>query len=172
MNDDRDSDGRFAPGNRLGTPFGPDNPPPRSPGRPRKGAWVRELEDRVKDPRIRQGLADRLLKIALKGRDGDALKALQEIEDRTGKPSMTTCRSTAERWWGRSPAASGSVGFSASITAPPEGDALARAAQGQESCVHVGSSIPISALIALPGPRNGTSGSTFIIITTTWSRSA
>ncbi len=86
MNDDRDNDGRFAPGNRLGTPFGPHNPPPRSPGRPKKGAWVRELEDRVKDPRIRQGLADRLLKIALKGRDGDALKALHEIEDRTGQP--------------------------------------------------------------------------------------
>lgn len=86
MSDDRYSDGRFAPGNRLGTPFGPDNPPPKSPGRPKKGAWVRELEDRVKDARIRQGLADRLLKIALKGRDGDALKALQEIEDRTGQP--------------------------------------------------------------------------------------
>ncbi len=86
MNDDRNRDGRFAPGNRLGTPFGPDNPPPKSPGRPKKGAWLRELEERVKDPRIRQGLADRLVKIALKGRDADAIKALQEIEDRTGEP--------------------------------------------------------------------------------------
>ena len=86
MNGDRNSDGSFAPGNQLGIPFGPDNPPPRSPGRPKKGAWLRELEQRIKDERIRQGLADRLLKIALKGRDGDALKALHEIQDRTGEP--------------------------------------------------------------------------------------
>jgi hypothetical protein len=86
MNDGRDNGGRFAHGNALGKPFGPNNPPPRSPGRPKKGAWLRELEDRVKDPRIRQGLADRLLKIALKGRDADALKALHEIQDRTGEP--------------------------------------------------------------------------------------
>jgi hypothetical protein len=28
----RDANGRFAPGNQLGIPFGPDNPPPKSPG--------------------------------------------------------------------------------------------------------------------------------------------
>jgi hypothetical protein len=83
----REPDGRFAPGNTLGIPFGPDNPPPKSPGRPPKGAWVRQLEQRLRsDPRISQALADRLLRIALKGRDGEALRAIQEIEDRTGGP--------------------------------------------------------------------------------------
>jgi hypothetical protein len=83
----RNPDGRFAPGNSLGIPFGPDNPPPKSPGRPRKGAWVKQLEQRLKsEPRIGIALADRLLKIALKGRDGEALRAIQEIEDRTGGP--------------------------------------------------------------------------------------
>jgi hypothetical protein len=83
----RQPDGRFAPGNQLGHLWGPDNPPPKSPGRPRKDAWVKQLEQRLRsDPRISQALADRLIKIALKGRDGESLRAIQEIEDRTGGP--------------------------------------------------------------------------------------
>ena len=83
----RNPDGRFAPGNNLGNPWGPDNPPPRSPGRPRKDAWVRNLEQRLRsDERIGTALADRLIKIALKGRDNDALRAIQEVQDRVGGP--------------------------------------------------------------------------------------
>jgi hypothetical protein len=83
----RQPDGRFAPGNNLGNPWGPDNPPPKSPGRPRKDAWVRQLEQRLKsDDRIGVALADRLIKIALKGRDNDSLRAIQEVQDRVGGP--------------------------------------------------------------------------------------
>jgi hypothetical protein len=79
-------DGRFAPGNSLGTPFGPDNPPPRSPGRPKKDAWLYELEQRPEDPRMRQAIADRILKIALKGSEKAALQAAQLIQDRVAGP--------------------------------------------------------------------------------------
>jgi hypothetical protein len=58
-----------------------------SPGRPRKDAWVLKLEQRLRsDERIGTALADRLIKIALKGRDGDALRAIQEVQDRIGGP--------------------------------------------------------------------------------------
>lgn len=82
----RDADGRFAPGNKLGVPFGADNPPPRSPGRPKKDAWIAELEQRLEDPRMRQALADRILKIALKGGEKAALQAVQLIQDRVAGP--------------------------------------------------------------------------------------
>lgn len=84
--EDRTPDGRFARGNSLGTPFGPDNPPPRSPGRPRKDAWIAELEQRLEDPRMRQALADRILRIALQGSERAALQAAQLIQDRVGGP--------------------------------------------------------------------------------------
>jgi hypothetical protein len=87
---DRDGRGRLLPGHAIGaqTRFGtPGNPPPKSPGRPKKGAWLRSLEARLAgEPRLGQALADRLLKIALKGPEGPALRAIQEIEDRTGEP--------------------------------------------------------------------------------------
>ncbi len=86
-NEGRAPDGRFAPGNTLGTPFGPENPPPRSPGRPKKDAWVGALEAMLaKEDRMSDALAARLMKIALKGRDGDALKALEMIQTRVGGP--------------------------------------------------------------------------------------
>ncbi len=82
----RTPDGRFAPGNQLGTPFGPDNPPPKSPGRPPKDAWLHELEQRLEDPRMRQALADKLLKIALKGGERAFLQAIDMIQSRVGGP--------------------------------------------------------------------------------------
>jgi hypothetical protein len=85
----RRPDGRFAPGNTLGIPFGPDNPPPKSPGRPRKDAWVKELEARLEEkPELRQALADVLLKTALKGSERARLRALDMIEDRVGGPVL------------------------------------------------------------------------------------
>ena len=79
--------GKFRPG-KSGNPatqWGPDNPPPRSPGRPRKNAWLNELEDKLdEDPQLRVRLARRLLDIAESGKDGDALKALEIIENRAG----------------------------------------------------------------------------------------
>jgi len=87
--DGRDQQGRFLP-ERSGNPetqWSRDNPPPKSPGRPKRSAWVKDLEKRLADePRLGQALADRVLKIALKGKDSDALRAIQEIEDRTGGP--------------------------------------------------------------------------------------
>ena len=85
---DRDSSGKWQPG-KSGSPetkWGPSNPPPRSPGRPKKDAWLRELEGRLEDPRIRQALADRLLKVALRGSEKAALTALAMVQDRTGGP--------------------------------------------------------------------------------------
>lgn len=85
----RRRDGRFAPGNTLGIPFGPDNPPPKSPGRPRKDAWIKELEARLEEkPELRQALADVLLKTALKGSERARLRALDMIEDRVGGPVL------------------------------------------------------------------------------------
>ena len=47
----RDDDGRFARGNTLGTPWGPDNPPPKSPGRPKSktltDSLIRHLEKKA-----------------------------------------------------------------------------------------------------------------------------
>jgi hypothetical protein len=87
--DGRDNQGRFLP-ERSGNPatqWGPERRPPKSPGRPKRSAWVAELEQRLREePRLGQALADRVLKIALKGKDADALRAIQEIEDRTGGP--------------------------------------------------------------------------------------
>ncbi len=85
-NEGRGPDGRFAPGNNLGIPFGPDNPPPRSPGRPKKDAWVTELEARLEDPRLRQAIADRLVRIVLKGGDQAAIRAAELIQDRVAGP--------------------------------------------------------------------------------------
>jgi hypothetical protein len=84
---DRDGRGRFAPGNDAGrsTRWGADNPPPKSPGRPRTDAWVSELKDQLEErPDLRKAIANRLLKIALKGSDQAALKAISVIEDRIG----------------------------------------------------------------------------------------
>ena len=66
---DRDPKGRWLPGQsgNSSTRWSDDSPPPRSPGRPRKDAWIAQLEERLDDPRMRQALADQLLKVALKG---------------------------------------------------------------------------------------------------------
>ncbi len=84
----RDSKGRWVPGKSANpaTQWGPNNPPPKSPGRPRKDAWVEELEDRLDDPRIRQALADKLLRTALKGGERASLQAINLIQDRIGGP--------------------------------------------------------------------------------------
>lgn len=85
---EREESGRWKPGS-SGSPetkWGPGNPPPKSPGRPRKDAWLAELGDRLDDPRIRKALADRLLKIALKGGERAALAAIGQIQDRVGGP--------------------------------------------------------------------------------------
>lgn len=84
---DRRGDGRFAPGvsGNPETQWGPDNPPPKSPGRPKRDAWVTNLEQMLEtDGRLRDALAARLAKIALKGKDSDALKAIDMIQNRVG----------------------------------------------------------------------------------------
>ncbi len=86
---DRDSEGRWQPGESANpeTQWGPDNPPPKSPGRPKKDAWLGALEAMLaKDDRMSEALAGRLMKIALKGRDSDALRALELIQTRIGGP--------------------------------------------------------------------------------------
>ena len=85
---ERDAKGRWQPG-QSGSPetkWGRDNPPPTSPGRPRKDAWIGELEHRLEDERIRQAMADRLVKMALKGSERAALQAINLIQDRIGGP--------------------------------------------------------------------------------------
>ena len=86
---ERDKQGRFAPG-QSGNPdtqWGPDNPPPKSPGRPKKDAWVGNIERMLEtDGRLGDALASRLAKIALQGRDSDALKAIDMIQSRVGGP--------------------------------------------------------------------------------------
>ena len=49
---ERDTRGRWLPGQSANpaTKWGPDNPPPKSPGRPKRDAWVTELEERLEDP--------------------------------------------------------------------------------------------------------------------------
>ena len=87
-NRQRDSMGRWVPGKSANpaTQWGPNNPPPKSPGRPRKDAWVEELVGRLDDPRIRQALADKLLRTALKGGERASLQAINLIQDRIGGP--------------------------------------------------------------------------------------
>jgi len=87
----REPDGRFAPG-QSGNPetqWGPGNPPPRSPGRPKKDAWLGEVERMLdEDGRIPKALASRLVSIALKGNDRDALRALELLQAHTGGPPI------------------------------------------------------------------------------------
>jgi hypothetical protein len=86
---DRDEQGRWQPGESASpaTQWGPENPPPKSPGRPRKDAWLGALEAMLaKDERVPEALAARLMKIALKGRDADALKALELMQNRIAGP--------------------------------------------------------------------------------------
>ncbi len=89
---DRDEQGRWEPGESANpeTQWGPDNPPPKSPGRPKRDAWLGPLEAMLrKDERMGEALAGRLVKIALKGRDGDALRALELMQNRlTGPPKQ------------------------------------------------------------------------------------
>ena len=84
----RDARGRWLPGRSANptTQWGPDRPPAKSPGRPKRDAWLAEMEERLKDPRIRQALADRLLTMALKGGERTALRAIDLIQDRVGGP--------------------------------------------------------------------------------------
>jgi hypothetical protein len=81
---DRDARGRWQPGQSANpdTQWGPNNPPAKSPGRPKKDAWIQELEGRLEDPRIRQALADKLLKTALKGSERASLQAISLIQVR------------------------------------------------------------------------------------------
>lgn len=85
---ERDASGRWLPGESANpaTQWGPDNPPAKSPGRPKKDAWLAELETRLEDPRLRQALADKLLKTALKGSERASLRAINLIQDRVGGP--------------------------------------------------------------------------------------
>ena len=85
---DRDPNGRWLPGQSANaeTKWGPKNPPPKSPGRPKRDAWVGALESRLEDPRIAQALADQLLKVALKGGEKASLSAIGMIQDRVGGP--------------------------------------------------------------------------------------
>lgn len=85
---ERDAQGRWLPGSSANpeTQWSPDNPPPKSPGRPRRDAWIAELQERLKDPRMRQALADKLLKTALKGSERASLRAIDLIQDRVGGP--------------------------------------------------------------------------------------
>lgn len=83
---ERDERGRWLPGRSASpaTQWGPGRPPAKSPGRPKKDAWLAELETRLKDPRLRQALADRLLRTALKGGEKASLQAIGLIQDRVG----------------------------------------------------------------------------------------
>ena len=85
---ERDARGRWLPGQSANptTQWGPDNPPAKSPGRPKRDAWLGELEERLKDSRVRQALADKLLRTALKGGEKASLQALSLIQDRVGGP--------------------------------------------------------------------------------------
>ena len=83
---ERDARGRWRESGSPETRWGPGNPPPKSPGRPKKDAWVHELEHRLQDDRMRQAIADRLLKVALTGGEKAALTAIQMVQDRVGGP--------------------------------------------------------------------------------------
>jgi hypothetical protein len=99
---DRDQHGRLLPGHSVGaeTRFGTSgNPPPKSPGRPKKDAWVHELEDRLEGrPELRQAIADRLVKVALKGGEQAALKAIAMIQDRVGGPLTHKVEADVTDW--------------------------------------------------------------------------
>ena len=86
---ERDKRGRWKPG-KSGSPetqWGPGYAPPKSKGRPRVDAWVTELKETLEaNTDIRQAIASRLLRVALKGGDQAALKAIAMIEDRVGGP--------------------------------------------------------------------------------------
>ena len=84
----RDKSGRWLPGKSANeaTKWGPDNPSPKSPGRPKRDAWLGELEERLKDSRLREALAARVLHIALKGGERTALRALDMVQSRIGGP--------------------------------------------------------------------------------------
>jgi hypothetical protein len=97
---DRDHHGRLLPGHGVGaeTRFGtPGNPPPKSPGRPKKDAWVTALERMIeRDERLPEAFAARIAKIALRGRDADAWKALDMIQNRTGGPVTQQIEATVD----------------------------------------------------------------------------
>ena len=95
---ERDARGRWLPGRSANpeTQWSKDNPPPKSPGRPRRDAWVAELQERLKDPRMRQALADRLLKTALKGSERASLQAINLIQDRVGGPVVRRVEAEVE----------------------------------------------------------------------------
>ena len=95
---DRDERGRWTSGQSAnpGTQWGSDNPPPKSPGRPKRDAWVTELQERLKDSRMRQALADRLLKTALKGSERASLQAINLIQDRIGGPVVRRVEAEVE----------------------------------------------------------------------------
>ena len=57
-NAERDDRGRWRPGKsgHPDTQWSDDNPPPKSPGRPKKDAWLAELEGRLDlDPAMHEG---------------------------------------------------------------------------------------------------------------------
>ena len=85
-NGNHDHKGRFTRGNHAGLQFGVDRPPPPPTPRRKKDAWVRELEDLLRDSDLRSMLADRILGIALRGKGPEALKALEMIQTRIGGP--------------------------------------------------------------------------------------
>ena len=87
-NAERDDRGRWRPGKsgHPDTQWSDDNPPPKSPGRPKKDAWLAELEGRLEDPRVRQALADKLLRTALTGGERASLRAINLIQDRVAGP--------------------------------------------------------------------------------------
>ena len=94
----RDARGRWLPGQSANPErqWSAANPPPKSPGRPKRDAWVAELQERLKDPRMRQALADRLLKTALKGSERASLQALNLIQDRVGGPVVRRLEAEVE----------------------------------------------------------------------------
>ncbi len=55
-------------------------------GRPKKDAWVRELEGLLRVDGHRDSLAEAILKVALNPKHRDWFKAIQEIQNRVGGP--------------------------------------------------------------------------------------
>jgi hypothetical protein len=85
VDETRNPDGTFRPGHPFR--FTAEEPRP-GPGRPRKDAWVRELERLLEDdPGKGRAMAREVYRIATEGEDDKVrLAALKECQDRTGGP--------------------------------------------------------------------------------------
>ena len=100
---ERRANGTFLPGNTVGTPWGPDNPPPKSPGRPVS------IENRIKklllqpvskkDRRQRaDAIAEMIVRKAMAGEDKAWLELLNRFD---GKPTEKGGGSSELEAWGK-----------------------------------------------------------------------